>query len=301
VNFTALIDVDSLRELLGRARQATEPNVVVLDCRFDLNAPGAGRNAYAAGHIPGAHFVDLNLDLAGPISVDSGRHPLPPPARAARCFASLGIDRETQVIAYDEANGAFAARAWWLLRWLKIPRVAVLDGGFKAWVAQGGAVECGGRVPSCAEAAAVAAATAAPERITPVHAAAVATAADVQSAVQNPARLVIDARAPERFAGTVEPIDPVAGHVPGAVNYPFSDNLTSDGRFLAAAELRRRWQQRLAGTLPENTILMCGSGVTACHNLLAMELAGLPGAKLYAGSWSEWIRDPGRPVAHGDA
>ena len=301
MNFTTLIDVDSLRELLGHAQQATAPNIVILDCRFDLNAPGAGRNAYAAGHIPGAQFVDLNLDLAGPLSARSGRHPLPPPARLARCFAALGIDHKTQVIVYDEANGAFAARAWWLLRWLRIPRVAVLDGGFKAWVAHGGAVQGGECAPSCLPTAAVVAGTAALEGVTAVDDTAVVTAADVQGAAQDPARLVIDARAPERFAGTIEPIDPIAGHVPGAVNHPFSDNLMSDGRFLPAAELRRRWQRRLAGTLPENTILMCGSGVTACHNLLAMELAGLPGAKLYAGSWSEWIRDPARPVAHGEA
>jgi thiosulfate/3-mercaptopyruvate sulfurtransferase len=290
MNFSALIDVDGLRKLLaGTDNTAVHSPIVVLDCRFDLSAPDAGREAYARAHIPGALFVDLNLDLAAPVSTDSGRHPLPAPDIAARRFGSLGIDNETPVVAYDEATGAFAARAWWLLRWLGVGRVAVLDGGFKAWVAAGGTVEAG--AGSSREPAAT---------LTPrVNGTAVANSAEVLDAVRDPARLVVDARDAERFAGKIEPIDGVAGHVPGAVNHPFNDNLASDGRFLPSAELRRRWEERLAGTAPANAIVMCGSGVTACHNLLAMELAGLSGAKLYAGSWSEWIRDPARPVARG--
>jgi thiosulfate/3-mercaptopyruvate sulfurtransferase len=297
--FTTLIDVIELRRLLcpapatsGTPGAARPP--VLLDCRFDLTAPGAGREAYLRGHLPGAHYADLNLDLAGQISATSGRHPLPTPDSLARRCAQFGIERDVQVVAYDEVNGSFAARAWWLLRWLGHRQVAVLDGGYRAWLADGGELESG------AMPAAVSLATAAPVTAV-VDRSAVLTADDVLRALADPSRVLVDARAAERYAGTVEPIDPVAGHVPGAVNHPFADNLGTDGHFLAPAELRRRWEARLAGKAPENAILMCGSGVTACHDLLALEVAGLPGAKLYAGSWSEWIRDPSRPVTQGSA
>ncbi len=284
MTFTTLIGVASLREVRGES--------VVLDCRFDLAKPGAGRQSYLAAHIPGARYADLNRDLASPVTADSGRHPLPSPAALTQFFGSLGIGDETQVVAYDDANGSFAARAWWLLNWLGHPRVAVLDGGFKAWRAGGGAVESGEPITQLAPGA---------KRFTPrLRPETVMTAAEVLRALQDPDRLLVDARAPERFAGSVEPLDPVAGHVPGAVNHPFTGNLNSEARFLPAAELRRLWLERLAGRAPHNMIAMCGSGVTACHNLLAMSVAGLPGAKLYAGSWSEWIRDPNRPVARGD-
>jgi thiosulfate/3-mercaptopyruvate sulfurtransferase len=284
MTFTTVIDVASLRELRAES--------VVLDCRFDLAKPGAGLKAYLAAHIPGARYADLNRDLASPVTADSGRHPLPSPAALTRFLVSLGIGDETQVIVYDDANGSFAARAWWLLNWLGLSRVAVLDGGFKAWVASGGAVESGEPVTPAAAGAKRFTARLRPEMVL--------TAAEVLRAAADPRRLLVDARAPERFAGSVEPIDPVAGHVPGAVNHPFTSNLTSESRFLPAAELRRLWLERLAGRAPHDMIAMCGSGVTACHNLLAMSLAGLPGAKLYAGSWSEWIRDPRRPVARTD-
>ncbi|MDB6085657.1 MAG: rhodanese-like domain protein [Gammaproteobacteria bacterium] len=294
--FTTLIDVPSLHEL--RHAAAADPagspaarGPVLLDCRFDLGAPDAGRQAYWAAHIPGAHYADLNRDLAGPVTADSGRHPLPSPTALLSFFASLGIGRDTQVVAYDDANGAMAARAWWLLRWLGHDRVAVLDGGFNAWLASGGHVEAGAAQTGIAGEAAR---LAAEPRL-----GAVMDTTGVLHTMEDPARLLVDARAPERFAGTVEPIDPIAGHVPGAVNHPFTSNLGPEGRFLAAEELRRRWLHRLGATDPANVILMCGSGVTACHNLLAMEVAGLPGALLYAGSWSEWIRDPKRPVARG--
>jgi thiosulfate/3-mercaptopyruvate sulfurtransferase len=284
MTFTTLIDVASLRDLRAES--------VVLDCRFDLAKPGAGLKAYIAAHIPGARYADLNRDLASPVTADSGRHPLPSPAALTQFLVSLGIGDETQVIVYDDANGSFAARAWWLLNWLGHSHVAVLDGGFKAWVASGGAVESGEPVTPVAAGAKRFTARLRPETVM--------TAAEVLQAAEDPRRLLVDARAPERFAGSVEPIDPVAGHVPGAVNHPFTSNLTSESRFLPAAELRRLWLERLAGRAPHDMIAMCGSGVTACHNLLAMSLAGLPGAKLYAGSWSEWIRDPGRPVARTD-
>lgn len=317
MSFTTLIDVESLGRLLGGDAHGA---VVVLDCRFDLNDPGAGRQAYLADHIPGARYVDLNRDLAAAVTADSGRHPLPSPRVLRSLIASLGIGAAgigaagigaagrggTQGVAYDAANGAFAARAWWLLRWLGMSSVAVLDGGFKAWVASGRAVESGepaiesGKPEHDAGVAAVdAAGLAASDAAYDQQA--VVTAAEVIEALQDPRRLLIDARAPERFAGTIEPLDPVAGHVPGAVNHPYNDNLGPDGRFLPPPELRRRWLARLAGKAPGDVILMCGSGVTACHNLLAMDVAGLRGAKLYAGSWSEWIRDRERPVARGNS
>ena len=283
MSFTTLIDVDSLAALTGPA--------VLLDCRFDLSEPQAGRRAYTAGHIPGARYADLNLDLSSPVTLGDGRHPLPAPDVLAGFFAAAGIGDQTQVIAYDDANGSFAARAWWLSRWLGHAAVAVLDGGFKAWVGAGGAVEvC---EPNHAPGGAPSPFTV---RLRPET---VLTAAAVQRVLEDPRRLLVDARAAERFAGTVEPLDLVAGHVPGAVNHPFTANLREDGRFLPLGELRRRWLTRLCGTEPSDAILMCGSGVTACHNILAMTSAGLPGGRLYAGSWSEWILDPERPVARG--
>jgi thiosulfate/3-mercaptopyruvate sulfurtransferase len=283
VDFRTTIDAAAALQLIG------SPSVVILDCRFDLAAPDAGKQAYLRQHIPTARYVDLNRDLSGPVSPAAGRHPLPLPERLAVLFGGLGVSSDTQVIAYDEINGSFAARAWWLLRWVGHDRAAVLDGGLQAWLKAGGAVESG--EPEMRPRAAVFAPR--------PDAAAVVTAAELIEALEDRRRLVVDARAPERFAGTVEPIDPVAGHVPGAINHPFTANLGEDGRFLPPAELARRWLERLKGTAPADVIAMCGSGVTACHDLLALELAGLPGAKLYAGSWSEWIRDPKRPIARG--
>jgi len=283
MDFNTTIDVASLKALIGVA------GIAILDCRFDLAAPEAGRQAYLRQHIRGARYADLNRDLSGPVTPSSGRHPLPAPDLIAARLGELGIGEATQVVAYDDANGAFAARAWWLLRWLGHARVAVLDGGFKAWIAAGGALDSG-EPDECAA-----------QRFTPrLEDEAVLNTAELIEALKDRRRLLVDARAPERYAGTVEPLDPVAGHVPGAVNHPFAANLSPDGRFLPPAELKRGWLERLAGAASDNAIAMCGSGVTACHNLLALELAGLHGAKLYAGSWSEWIRDPKRPVARGD-
>jgi len=296
MSFTTLIDAASLRALRA---DAAPRRPVVLDCRFDLGDAGAGRRAFLAGHIPGARYLDLNEDLSSPVTARSGRHPLPRPEALASRLAAAGVGfpprGDAQMVAYDEVNGSFAARAWWLLRWLGFANVAVLDGGFRAWLADGGGVASGEGEPAAAVASGVAAA----RGPVPVAEERVASAAEVLLALRDPHRLLIDARAAERFSGKVEPLDPVAGHIPGAVNHPFGANLDAAGRFLPAADLRRLWLRRLGDVAPQDAIAMCGSGVTACHNLLAMAHAGLPGARLYAGSWSEWIRDPDRPVARG--
>jgi thiosulfate/3-mercaptopyruvate sulfurtransferase len=290
VDFTTLIEVESLRTLIGT------PGTLVLDCRFDLAAPAAGREAYLRGHIPGARYLDLNRDLSAPVSAASGRHPLPDPVALDAFFRGLGVVPDTQAVVYDESNGSFAARAWWLLRWLGHSRVAVLDGGMSAWLRAEGALESGEAsrgAPDPDTGGALGPGAAQVDRR------AVVGTDELIAALDNPRTLVIDARAAERFAGAVEPIDPVAGHIPGAANHPFSTNLRADGRFLPLEELERRWRDRLGEASPAEVIVMCGSGVTACHNLLALERAGFTGARLYAGSWSEWIRDPRRPVARG--
>ena len=284
--FSTLIDAATLRGLAGK------PDTVVVDCRFDLIDPEAGRRAYLAGHIPGARYADLNRDLAAPVSASSGRHPLPLPNDFAATLERLGIGKATQVIAYDDAGGAYAARAWWMLRWLGHTSVAVLDGGIKTWTAAGGTLESGPEEPP---EAAPAGGSIAPQANT----AAVIATPEIAAFLSDGANLLVDARAAERFTGSVEPIDAVAGHIAGAVNHPFSANLAPDGRFLPAPELRRLWQARLAGRAAAHVAVMCGSGVTACHDLLSLEVAGLRGAKLYAGSWSEWIKDPNRRIARG--
>jgi len=260
---------------------------VILDCRHDLARPRWGADAYAQGHIPGASFASLDHDLSGPITAASGRHPLPDRETFAATAGRWGIGPGTQVIAYDQGNGAFAARAWWLLRWMGHAQVAVLDGGFAAWLTAG--------LPATRE----------PPRVTPrsfTGAPAAAAALDSETVQRELSRggiRLIDARAADRFAGHNETIDPVAGHVPGARNHPFTQNLDAHGRFLPREALRERWLASLAGCAPERVVAMCGSGVTACHNLLALEIAGLVGARLYAGSWSEWIRDPSRGIERG--
>jgi thiosulfate/3-mercaptopyruvate sulfurtransferase len=286
VTFTTLIGAAVLRDLVGR------PDIAVIDCRFDLMNPAGGRRAYLEGHIPGARYADLNMDLSAPISATSGRHPLPTPADFVRTLTRLGVGHDTQVVAYDDSAGAFAARLWWMLRWVAHPAVAVLDGGVKAWVSEGGALESGQEKP-------LAAAAGGPYLSAQADSVAVLGTAELERRLSDPAFLLIDARAGERYAGIVEPIDAVAGHIKGAVNHPFSANLGADGRFLPAPVLHQVWERRLAGRSPTQVAAMCGSGVTACHNLLSLEVAGYLGAKLYAGSWSEWIRDPHRPTARG--
>jgi len=281
-----------LIDCAGLARHLGDADWLCIDCRFDLARPAWGAQAFAAAHIPGALYAHLDDDLSGPRTAASGRHPLPDPAALAATFSRFGIDGRVQVVACDQGPGAYAARLWWLLRWLGHERVAVLDGGFGAWERAGLPVTAERTArPARRFAAAVPA-----DRVVSTAALAAALA---RGDLARGAPLLVDARAADRFAGENETIDPVAGHIPGAHNHPFARNLDARGHFLPPGELRRAWSATLRGRPPEALVAMCGSGVTACHDLLALELAGLPGAKLYAGSWSEWIRDPARAVARG--
>ena len=278
MTFRPLIDVETLARHIGQA------DWVVVDCRFTLTDVSAGRAAYARGHIPGARYAHLDDDLARHPGAHEGRHPLPDPQRFAATLGRWGIDRSATVIAYDEASGAIAARLWWMLRWLGHARCAVLDGGLAAWQSSGHAVEQA--LPGFE-----------PRRYeprSPAQDAVVATAEIAER--QAVGDLLVDVRAAPRYRGEQEPIDPKAGHVPGARNRPFSTNVTASGAFRPPVELRAELAELLDGRDPSQVIAMCGSGVTACHLLLAMAVAGLDGGRLYAGSWSEWIRDPARPV-----
>jgi len=269
-----------------------DPDWAIIDCRFDLARPDWGAQAFAAGHIPHALYAHLEHDLSGPRTPRTGRHPLPQIEVLAATFARFGIDERVQVIAYDQSAGAFATRLWWLLRWLGHPQVAVLNGGLAAWE------RAGLPLSSTIEARA-------PRQFrAKAEAHRVASGSEVAALVSSGAlaraeQLLIDARSADRFAGENETIDPVAGHVPGARNHPYAGNLDASGRFLDAARLRQAWEATLRGASAQQLIAMCGSGVTACHNLLALEVAGHSGARLFAGSWSEWITDPDHPVARG--
>lgn len=281
VRRSSLIDTEELRSRLD------DPGLVVLDCRFTLTDPDAGWRAYAAGHIRRARYADLNRDLARQPEHNEGRHPLPAPEVFAGTLGRLGIQRNSEVVLYDDAGGAIAARGWWMLRWLgHRGAVAVLDGGLPAWTDSGHALEAG-------EAGHWEAVTYAPWHADRQR----WVATDDLPGLLSTGEVVLDARAPARYRGEVEPIDPVAGHVPGAVNLPFDRCLGADGRFLDPQSLRELFAQRLSG---RRGIAMCGSGVTACHLLLAMTVAEIPDGRLYVGSWSEWIRDPERPVELGE-
>lgn len=278
---TLLVDAQTL------ASRIDDPAWVPFDCRFNLTDPNWGAAQYNQGHLPGARYAHLDEDLSSPIGPETGRHPLPDPTVLAEKLGRWGVDADTQVIAYDDMGGAFAARLWWLLRWLGHERVALLDGGMPAWIANDGDL-----APAVPEPE--------PRRFAPKRDdSRWLTTAEVYGNLQSRQIQVVDARAPERFRGEMEPIDPVAGHIPRAVNLPLTDNLGQNGRFLPPGQLRKRFLRTLGELPPERVVNSCGSGVNACHNILAMELAGLPGSKLYAGSWSEWIRSPARPVASG--
>ena len=279
--WTTLISADELATHIDAC--------LVVDCRHDLDDPDSGPAAWSVGHIPGAFFLHQDFDLAGPKDGRNGRHPLPDRETLRRTLESIGLSDGRQLVAYDDSGGAFAARLWWLARWLGHREAAVLDGGIQAWRKAGYPVS---REPAVPRPGALS--------LREPLVGEVDTEA-VLAAMGRGDRLLLDARTPERFRGEVEPVDPVAGHIPGAVNRPLQRNLRPDGRFKPAEVLREEYLALLAGRTPAAVIHHCGSGVTACHNLLAMEMAGLAGSLLYPGSWSEWCADPARPVARGDA
>ncbi len=279
---TTLVSAEELAAHIG------DPDWRIFDCRHDLQDIGYGERAYAKGHIPGAIFLHLDRDLSGEKTGSNGRHPLPAPEAFARRMGECGVGPDTQVVAYDNEGGVFAARLWWMLRWLGHERVAVLDGGLAAWRRA--------KQPLVTEVPNVTPTTFVP-RVQPMA----VSVNDVLAILGSRDDLILDARAPERFTGEEETLDPVGGHIPGAVNRFYFDNLDDAGvYFKPADELRAEFTALLAGRDPGRVVQQCGSGVTACHNLLAMEIAGLSGSKLYPGSWSEWCADPSRPMVTGE-
>ncbi len=282
--FDTLVDAETLKRHLPSSDWA------VVDCRFRLDDATWGRRAYGNGHLPGAHYAALEGDLAAPGATGLGRHPLPMQRMLCERIGTWGITRHTQVVVYDDAGGIYAARLWWLLRFLGHRKAAVLDGGLRAWSASGGAMT---------------------QQVTQVVPCVYppsepnAWVVDTDWVAQRLAQfgrdwMLVDARAPARFQGREEPLDAVAGHIPGAVNLPFAENLDSDGCFLPGTVLRDRFRRALGSAVSGSRVVhMCGSGVSACHNLLAMEYAGLSGSGLYVGSWSAWSSDPVRPVGTG--
>lgn len=275
--YTTIINVVEVKAALNN------PDFRVIDCRFDLAHKTAGREAYLAAHVPGAVYADLDADLSGPPVTDHGRHPLPTPERLHEVFARLGINSDTQVVAYDQVAGSFAGRLWWLLRYMGHDAVAVLDGGWQEWLkagypARSGMEQCpGGTFKGQPRTEWLVTADRVPQ-----------------------AKLLIDSRDPVRYRGDLEPLDPRAGHIPGAVNRFWKRNLDDDGLFKQPAKLRQEFEGLLGGVDPGDAVFYCGSGVTACHNILAVVNGGLAMPKLYAGSWSDWCSSPERPVAVGD-
>lgn len=276
--FTTIVNAEELQNHIS------ESDWVVFDCRFNLADTSAGKNAYLEGHIPGAIYLDLDQDLSSPITPETGRHPLPDLERFVDRLARAGVSNNTQVVVYDDCAGAMAARCWWLLRLVGHKAVSVLDGGLAAWQSLGGQIN-----------------DHIPQPTFTVYTSSLQqnqnlTVAEVEQALDAQSIYLVDARAAERYRGEVEPIDPIAGHVPSALNRPLTDNL-AEGKFKPVAQLREEWLKVLGDKPIEAVVHMCGSGVTACHNQLAMEIAGLSGSRVYSGSWSEWIRDPARPIA----
>jgi thiosulfate/3-mercaptopyruvate sulfurtransferase len=280
MNFTTLVDTATL------AAHLDEPDWLIVDVRHQLADTAYGERVYAAGHIPGAHFLHCDCDLSGAMNGTNGRHPLPSADKLAARLGEIGIDSKTQVVVYDDAQGMIAGRLWWLLRWMGHDQVAVLDGGLQAWLAIGGALTQDLPVPRAAN-------FVANVRDSLVD------ANYVQNFLATSRIFLVDARSPDRYRGENESIDPIGGRVPGAVNRFFRENLQENGCFKPAEQLRTEWLAALAGRSAEQVVHYCGSGVSACHNVLAMEVAGLLGSRLYAGSWSEWCSLPSRPMAQG--
>jgi thiosulfate/3-mercaptopyruvate sulfurtransferase len=277
--FTTLVTTAQL------AAHLADPDWIVFDCRHDLADTEAGRRAYGESHIPGARFVHLDDDLSGPKTGTNGRHPLPDAKKFCARLAALGMRNGMQAAAYDASGGCYAARLWWMLRWVGHRNCAVLDGGWDAW--------CKAGLPQSAQLPAF--------TVGNFSGAARAITVDadyIKSGLRQRKDTIIDARSPDRYRGENETLDPVAGHIPGAINRFFKHNLAADGRFKPAPELCDEYVALLGGKPPSSIVHQCGSGVTACHNLLAMEIAGLSGSRLFPGSWSEWCSDPRRPVAH---
>jgi thiosulfate/3-mercaptopyruvate sulfurtransferase len=283
MSFRTLIDAETLARRLG------DPSYAVVDCRSRLDDPSWGEREYLAGHIPGAVFASLDRDLSGSQTGVNGRHPLPDIDVFKRTLGRFGIDDRVQVVAYDQDAGMYASRLWWLLRWLGHDAVAVLDGGWARWIAEARPVASGheSRTPREFRGAPR------PDFFV--------TAEEVAARSSDPAWRLVDARAPERYRGDIETIDRIAGHIPNAINHPFKENVDDRAAFRPAGDLRRQLLSVIGNVPIDHVVCYCGSGVTACHNLLALEHAGLPGAKLYPGSWSEWSSDPGRSVAVGEA
>jgi thiosulfate/3-mercaptopyruvate sulfurtransferase len=268
------------------AARLDDPAWVVFDCRHDLANPESGVQEYALAHIPNARFLHLDRDLSAPRTGKNGRHPLPDPQAFMRTLGAAGVDSGKQVIAYDAQTGVYAARLWWMLRWLGHENVAVLDGGYAKWIHEGRPVTSAVPQP-------------APARFAGRARAIAVDADEVMKSLDQPGRVLIDARAPDRFRGENETLDPVGGRIRGARNRFYRDNLDASACFRPAAELRQAFNALLGDAPPDAVVHSCGSGVSACHNLLAMEIAGLSGSRLYPGSWSEWCSDPGRPTEKG--
>ena len=278
----ALISVDELATLVDQG------GALVVDCRKELSSPDSGRLAWCAAHIPGAVYADLDSDLSDLTKQGQGRHPLPEASAFSALLARWGWREDRALIAYDDASGALAAsRLWWMLRLVGAQSVSVLDGGWAAWKASGMPIETSEQVPVQATVSV---------RYNPDQ---LVDFESLQAALDDHSICLLDARGGPRYRGEVEPLDPVAGHVPGARNRPFTDNLNADGRFKSARQLAEEFAEIIGPHMPSSVVHMCGSGVTACHNLLAMEIAGLHGSRLFAPSWSGWISDPGRAVAIG--
>jgi len=282
MNFTTIVSAEQL------AAHLNDPDWIIFDCRFTLTNTEAGRASYQQGHIPGAHYVHLDDDMSSAVTPTSGRHPLPDIPLFSEKLSAWGVDSGKQIVVYDDSFGSMAVKMWWLLRWLGHDNIALLNGNWQMWVRHKLAVttELPKKIPAL---------------FTPyVRSELVVDTEEVDFARRERCSVLIDARPEQRFAGEREPLDKVAGHIPGSINWVYEENLDFDGTYLPAEELRESYLKLMHSLKPQQVIHTCGSGVTACHNMLAMEIAGLHGSKLYAGSWSEWITDPARPVATGE-